>query len=113
MNSWSAHWAAFLKSQGDRSRELTAARSGLNTLDPRRLFPSEMNGWSERTEPDSPAGPRGTVQTFEKATAHFEVNPNAMLVTPHYVYAGSLGNGLYVYDRDAGRWTVIMVGCPR
>ncbi len=54
----------------------------------------------------------GRFQTFEKATAHFEVNPNAMLVTPHYVYAGSLGNGLYVYDRDAGRWTVITGGLP-
>jgi outer membrane protein assembly factor BamB len=35
-----------------------------------------------------------------------------MLVTSHYVYAGSLGNGLYAYDRDAGRWTVITGGLP-
>jgi ligand-binding sensor domain-containing protein len=54
----------------------------------------------------------GRFQTFEKATAPFEVNPNAMLVTSHYVYAGSLGNGLYAYDRDAGRWTVITGGLP-
>jgi ligand-binding sensor domain-containing protein len=54
----------------------------------------------------------GRFQSFEKATAPFEVNPNAMLVTPRHVLAGSLGNGLYVYDRDAGRWTVITDGLP-
>ena len=54
----------------------------------------------------------GRFQTFEKATAPFEINPNAMLVTPHHVFAGSLGNGLYVYDRDAARWTVVTDGLP-
>src|SRR6266478_6212726 len=54
----------------------------------------------------------GRFQTFEKATAPFEVNPNAMLVTPSHVLAGSLGNGLYVYDREAARWTVITEGLP-
>jgi ligand-binding sensor domain-containing protein len=54
----------------------------------------------------------GRFQSFEKATAPFEVNPNAMLVTPHHVLAGSLGKGLYVYDREAERWTVITDGLP-
>jgi ligand-binding sensor domain-containing protein len=54
----------------------------------------------------------GHFQTFEKATAPFEVNPHAMLVTPHHVFAGSLGNGLYMYDREALRWTVITDGLP-
>jgi len=54
----------------------------------------------------------GHFQSFEKATAPFEVNPNAMLVTPHHVLAGSLGNGLYVYDRETARWTVITEGLP-
>jgi len=54
----------------------------------------------------------GRFQSFEKATAAFEVNPNAMLVTPRHAFAGSLGNGLYVYDRDAARWTVITDGLP-
>lgn len=54
----------------------------------------------------------GRFQSFEKATAPFEVNPNAMLVTPHHVFAGSLGNGLYVYDRDAGRWEIFTHGLP-
>jgi len=54
----------------------------------------------------------GRFQSFDKATAPFEVNPNAMLVTPHHVFAGSLGYGLYVYDRDTGRWTVFTDGLP-
>jgi ligand-binding sensor domain-containing protein len=54
----------------------------------------------------------GHFQSFEKATAPFEVNPNAMLVTAHHVMAGSLGNGLYVYDRETARWTVITEGLP-
>jgi ligand-binding sensor domain-containing protein len=54
----------------------------------------------------------GRFQSFEKATGAFEVNPNAMIVTPRHVFAGSLGNGLYVYDRDAARWTVITDGLP-
>jgi len=54
----------------------------------------------------------GHFQSFEKASAPFEVNPNAMLVTAHHVMAGSLGNGLYVYDRETARWTVITEGLP-
>jgi ligand-binding sensor domain-containing protein len=54
----------------------------------------------------------GRFQTFEKATAPFEINPNAMLVTAQHVFAGSLGKGLYVYHRDAARWTVVTDGLP-
>src|SRR5467141_2508105 len=54
----------------------------------------------------------GHFQSFEKASAPFEVNANAMLVTAHHVMAGSLGNGLYVYDRETARWTVITEGLP-
>ena len=35
-----------------------------------------------------------------------------MLVTPDYVLAGTLGDGLYLYDRQAGRWSVIRDGLP-
>ena len=54
----------------------------------------------------------GHFQTFGNASGPFEVNPNAMLVTPGYVLAGTLGNGLYVYDRQSGRWSVIDQGLP-
>lgn len=54
----------------------------------------------------------GHFHPFDKATAPFEVNPNAMLVTPRHVFAGSLGKGLYVYDRESARWTTITGGLP-
>lgn len=41
-----------------------------------------------------------------------EINPNAMLVTPSYVVAGTLGDGLYFYDRSSERWSVIRDGLP-
>jgi ligand-binding sensor domain-containing protein len=41
-----------------------------------------------------------------------EINPNAMLVTPQHVFAGTLGKGLYVYDREKQRWTVLTDGLP-
>jgi ligand-binding sensor domain-containing protein len=54
----------------------------------------------------------GRFHVFEIATAPFEVNPNAMLVTPRHAFAGSLGKGLYVYDRETSRWTVLSDGLP-
>jgi ligand-binding sensor domain-containing protein len=54
----------------------------------------------------------GRFHSFEKASGPFEVNPNAMLVTPDYVLAGTLGSGLYIYDRQSGRWSVIDSGLP-
>ena len=54
----------------------------------------------------------GRFHSFEKASGPFEINPNAMLVTASYVLAGSLGNGLYLYDRQSGRWSVINAGLP-
>ncbi len=54
----------------------------------------------------------GHFRSFEKATAEMEINPNAMLVTPQHVFAGTLGNGLYVYDREKMRWAVMNEGLP-
>jgi ligand-binding sensor domain-containing protein len=54
----------------------------------------------------------GRFHSFETASGPFEVNPNAMLVTPTYVLAGTLGKGLYVCDRRSGRWSVIDTGLP-
>src|SRR6202007_1763192 len=44
----------------------------------------------------------GRFQSFEKATGNIVVNPNAMLVTPRHVLAGTLGDGLDVDDRETG-----------
>jgi ligand-binding sensor domain-containing protein len=54
----------------------------------------------------------GRFRSFETASGPMIVNPNAMLVTPSYVLAGSLGQGLYVFDRKWGRWSVIRNGLP-
>ncbi len=54
----------------------------------------------------------GHFHPFENATGKFEVNPNAMFVTERHVLAGTLGKGLYVQDRDSGRWSVITRGLP-
>jgi ligand-binding sensor domain-containing protein len=54
----------------------------------------------------------GHFRTFETGSGSFEVNPNAMLVTSGYVLAGTLGKGLYLYDRQAGRWSVLEAGLP-
>ena len=54
----------------------------------------------------------GHFHAFENGSGAFEVNPNAMLVTSGYVLAGTLGKGLYVYDRQSGRWSVIDQGLP-
>jgi hypothetical protein len=54
----------------------------------------------------------GHFRSFEIGTGPFEVNPNAMLVTANYVLAGTLGEGLYLYDRQAERWSVIRDGLP-
>jgi ligand-binding sensor domain-containing protein len=55
---------------------------------------------------------QGRFHPYEIATGRFEINPNALLVTEHYVLAGTLGNGLYVYDRESGRWSVVETGLP-
>jgi ligand-binding sensor domain-containing protein len=54
----------------------------------------------------------GHFRTFEKATADMEINPNAMLVTSQHVLAGTLGNGLYIYDREQQRWVALSNGLP-
>ena len=54
----------------------------------------------------------GRFRSFETASGPLEINPNAMLVTSDYVLAGSLGQGLELYDRQTGRWSVIRNGVP-
>jgi hypothetical protein len=57
-------------------------------------------------------GADGQFAGFEHATRAMEVNPNAMLVTPSHVLAGTLSDGLYIYDRDTGRWRQWTAGLP-
>jgi ligand-binding sensor domain-containing protein len=54
----------------------------------------------------------GHFHSFDIGSGKFEVNPNAMLATPNFVLAGTLGSGLYLYDRSRERWSVIRQGLP-
>jgi ligand-binding sensor domain-containing protein len=54
----------------------------------------------------------GHFHSFENATGQYEINPNAMLVTKDHVFAGTLGKGLYVYEKQSGRWFAIEEGLP-
>jgi len=54
----------------------------------------------------------GKFHPYQTATAGIEINPNAMLVTKDHVFAGTLGHGLYLYDREKQRWTVVTEGLP-
>jgi hypothetical protein len=54
----------------------------------------------------------GRFEPFDVATGKFEVYPNAMLATDQHVLAGTLSQGLYVFNRGANRWSVMTDGLP-
>ena len=54
----------------------------------------------------------GQFAAMDGATRAMEINPNAMLVTARHVFAGSLGDGLFVYDRVSKRWSQVKAGLP-
>jgi ligand-binding sensor domain-containing protein len=56
--------------------------------------------------------PSGAWEQFDDLRTAAVINPNAMLTTDAHVYAGTLGGGLLVYDRDKGRWRASATGLP-
>jgi ligand-binding sensor domain-containing protein len=54
----------------------------------------------------------GRWSAFADLKAPIEINNNAMLVTARAVYAGTLGQGLAVFNRASERWTRITTGLP-
>ena len=54
----------------------------------------------------------GSVTAMEGATRAMDVNPNAMLATHAHIFAGTLGEGLWVWSRATGRWRQITAGLP-
>jgi ligand-binding sensor domain-containing protein len=54
----------------------------------------------------------GKFEVMQNASGDFEVNPNALLVTPELALAGTLGQGLYVLDRKSDRWSALREGLP-
>ncbi len=55
---------------------------------------------------------RGVWETFEDMRGMIEVNANAMAATANAVYAGTLEQGLAVYNIASGRWTFFTAGLP-
>jgi ligand-binding sensor domain-containing protein len=95
------------------TRNFTTATSGLKHNWITAVVPVD-DGWF--------VGTYGAGVEHLTADSHFEpteatlpgieVNPNAMLVTPDHVLAGTLGGGLMVYSRRLQRWRTITTGLP-
>jgi ligand-binding sensor domain-containing protein len=49
---------------------------------------------------------------FPDLKGGFEVNPNAMAQTADALYAGSLGEGMWIYSKATGRWANLTAGLP-
>jgi ligand-binding sensor domain-containing protein len=54
----------------------------------------------------------GQVQAMDGLPKGAVINPNAMLATAQHVLAGSLTDGLLVYDRATQRWSQVTAGLP-
>lgn len=54
----------------------------------------------------------GHVGRLDTPTPAAIINPNALLVTPEHVLAGTFGDGLLVYNRATQRWKQITAGLP-
>ena len=55
---------------------------------------------------------RGVWETFDDLRGMIEINANAMAATPSAVFAGTLDQGLAVYNMASGRWTFFTAGLP-
>jgi ligand-binding sensor domain-containing protein len=102
-----------LLDKGDVQVNYTTATSGLKHSWITAVVPV-ANEWMVGTYGAGVLGldRSGRFHSFENATGQFEINPNAMLVTKEHVFAGTLGKGLYVYERQSGRWFAIAEGLP-
>lgn len=54
----------------------------------------------------------GHLVAMDSGAPEAVINPNAMLVTAAHVFAGTLADGLLIYDRGSGRWSRITSGLP-
>lgn len=55
---------------------------------------------------------RGVWETFDDLRGTIEINANAMAATPNAVFAGTLDQGLAIYNIGSGRWTFFTAGLP-
>jgi hypothetical protein len=54
----------------------------------------------------------GRVTRLDTPAPSAIINPNALLVTPEHVFAGTLDGGMLVYNRATQHWTQITSGLP-
>lgn len=54
----------------------------------------------------------GRWTSFADLKGELVINPNAIATTSTAVYAGTLGQGLAVYNRGSGRWVRLTTGLP-
>lgn len=54
----------------------------------------------------------GNWEIFADMPSDIVVNPNALLVTSTHVFAGTLGRGLWTFDRERQRWMPVTAGLP-
>jgi ligand-binding sensor domain-containing protein len=95
------------------TRNFTTATSGLKHNWITAVVPAD-DGWFlgtcgagvEHLTADS------RIEPTEATQSGVEINPNAMLVTPDHILAGTLGRGLMVYSRHSQRWKTIASGLP-
>jgi hypothetical protein len=55
---------------------------------------------------------KGRWTRFPDLLDAFTINPNAMAMTDTHLYAGTVSNGVLVFDRQARRWTAMTTGLP-
>jgi ligand-binding sensor domain-containing protein len=54
----------------------------------------------------------GNWRSFTDLKSGLIVNPNALIVSGSRVYAGTLENGLFVFDQTSNHWTNVTLGLP-
>jgi hypothetical protein len=99
-------------------RNLTATNSGLKHNWITALAPAPRGGWFVGTYGAGIQTLSADANTFTpielpSGTPHdLVINPNALLVTPTHIYAGTLNHGMLVFSTATNRWTVIDQGLP-
>jgi len=102
---------------GAVKRNFTASNSGLKHNWITALAATPEGGWLIGTygaglEILAPSGSFSPIELPAGAPRDLVINPNAILVTPSHVYAGTLGRGMLVRDNATGRWAVVTQGLP-
>ena len=103
---------SLLEAQNVR-RNLTTANSALKRNWITAIVPID-DGWFVGTNGGGimRLDAAGHFEAMDGANRPAEINPNAMLVTADHIFAGSLGDGLLVYQRGNQRWSGITAGLP-